>query len=238
MLAAHAVRVRNNLAKLTGSANLALRGSLANPVLFGEVTTDPGGTIEYNGSTYDLDRAIVTFANPTRIEPLLDVVARTKINEYQVTLSVLGSLARPSTTLGSDPPLPDYDVLSLLATGTPSGLSDLSETAQTGTAPGMAAETALYGQAASLVSARVGKLFGIDRLKVDPLASGDTISAARVTVGKRLSSRVYLTYSVDPSSTAQQVLQVEWKVSDDLTLVLTQNGDESYAVDARWEKRF
>lgn len=238
VLAPHAVRVRNNLAKITGSANLALRGSLANPVLFGEVTTDPGGTIEYNGATYDLDRAIVTFANPTRIEPLLDVVARTKINEYQVTLSVLGSLARPTTTLGSDPPLPDYDVLSLLATGTASGLADLSETAQTGTAPGMAAETLLYGQAASLVSARVGKLFGIDRLKVDPLASGDTISAARVTVGKRLSSRVYLTYSVDPSSTAQQVLQVEWKVSDDLTLVLTQNGDESYAVDARWERRF
>ena len=236
--APHAVRVRNNLAKITGSANLALRGSLANPVLFGEVTTDPGGTIEYNGATYALDRAIVTFANPTRIEPLLDVVARTKINEYQVTLSVLGSLARPTTTLGSDPPLPDYDVLSLLATGTASGLSDISERAQTGTAPGMAAETLLYGQAASLVSARVGKLFGIDRLKVDPLASGDTISAARVTVGKRLSSRVYLTYSVDPSSTAQQVLQVEWKVSDDLTLVLTQNGDESYAVDARWERRF
>ena len=238
ILAPHAVRVRNNLARITGSANLALRGSLANPVLFGEMTTDPGGTIEYNGATYDLDRAIVTFANPTRIEPLLDVVARTKINEYQVTLSVLGSLARPSTTLGSDPPLPDYDVLSLLATGTPSGLADLSETAQTGNAPGMAAETLLYGQAASLVSARVGKLFGIDRLKVDPLATGDTISAARVTIGKRLSSRVYLTYSVDPSSTAQQVLQVEWKVSDDLTLVLTQNGDESYAVDARWEKRF
>ncbi len=238
IVAPHAVRVRNNLAKINGSASLALRGSLANPVLFGEVATDPGSTIEYNGATYELDRAIVTFANPTRIEPLLDVVARTKINEYQVTLSVLGSLARPATTLGSDPPLPDYDVLSLLATGTPSGLADLSETAQTGTAPGMAAETLLYGQAASLVSARVGKLFGIDRLKVDPLAGADSISAARVTVGKRLSSRVYLTYSVDPSSTAQQVLQVEWKVSDDLTLVLTQNGDESYAVDARWEKRF
>lgn len=237
IIAPRAVRVRNNLANLTGTANLALRGSVANPVLFGEVAADPGGTIDYNGSTYTLDRAIVTFANPARIEPLLDVVARTKINEYQVTLSVLGSLARPSTTLGSDPPLPDYDVLSLLATGTPSGLSELS-TSTPGAAPGMAAETLLYGQAASLVSARVGKLFGIDRLKVDPLAGADSISAARVTVGKRLSSRVYLTYSVDPSSTAQQVLQVEWKISDDLTLVLTQNGDESYAMDARWEKRF
>ncbi len=238
VLAPHAVRVRNNLAKITGSANLALRGTLANPVLFGDMTADPGGTIDYSGSTYSLDRGVLTFANPTRIEPLLDVVARTKINEYQVTLSVLGSLDRPTTTLASDPPLPDYDVLSLLATGTSSGLTNLSESARPGAAPGMAAESLLYGQAASLVSARVGKLFGVDRLRIDPLATGESVSAARVTVGKRLSSRVYLTYSVDPSSTAQQVLQVEWKLSDDLTLVLTQNGNESYAVDARWEKRF
>ncbi|MEO8275464.1 MAG: translocation/assembly module TamB domain-containing protein [Thermoanaerobaculia bacterium] len=236
--APQAVRVRNNLAKITGSANLALRGTLANPVLFGDVTADAGGTIDYSGSTYTLDRAVLTFANPTRIDPLLDVVARTKINEYQVTLSILGSLGRPTTTLGSDPPLPDYDVLSLLATGSSTGLSDLSASAQPGTTPGLAAESLLYGQAASLVSQRVGKLFGIDRLRVDPLAGGDSPSAARVTIGKRLSSRIYLTYSADPSSTAQQVLQVEWKISDDLTLVLTQNGDESYAVDARWERRF
>ena len=238
VLAPHAVRVRNNLANINGSANLALRGTLANPVLFGDVTTEPGGTIDYGGSTYSLERGVVTFANPTRFEPLLDVVARTKINEYQVTLSVLGSLDRPTTTLASDPPLPDYDVLSLLATGTSSGLTNVSESARAGAEPGMAAESLIYGQAASLVSARVGKLFGVDRLRIDPLASGDSLSAARVTVGKRLSSRVYLTYSVDPSSTAQQVLQVEWKISDNLTLVLTQNGDESYAVDAKWEKRF
>ncbi len=238
VLAPNAVRVRNNLASLNGSASLAIRGTLANPVLFGDVTADPGGTIDYGGSTYSLERGVVTFANPTRFEPLLDVVARTKINEYQVTLSVLGALDRPATTLASDPPLPDYDVLSLLATGTSSGLTNVSESARAGAPPGMAAESLLYGQAASLVSARVGKLFGVDRLRIDPLASGDSLSAARVTVGKRLSSRVYLTYSVDPSSTAQQVLQVEWKISDNLTLVLTQNGDESYAVDAKWEKRF
>jgi translocation and assembly module TamB len=238
IVAPRAVRVRNNLANINGSANLALRGSLATPVLFGEVTADAGGTIDYNGSTYHLERGVLTFANPSRIDPLLDVVARTKINEYQVTLAVLGSLSRPTTTFGSDPPLPDYDVLSLLATGSSTGLADFSENAQGAGTPGLAAESLLYGQAAALVSQRVGKLFGVDRLRIDPLAGGDSLSAARVTVGKRLSSRVYLTYSVDPSSTAQQVLQVEWKISDELTLVLTQNGDESYAVDARWERRF
>ena len=93
-------------------------------------------------------------------------------------------------------------------------------------------------QAASLIGARVGTLFGVDRLRIDPLTTGDSVSAARVSVGKRLSRTVYVTYSVDPSSTAQQILEVEWKVSEQVTLVLTQNGDGSYALDTRWGKKF
>ena len=39
-------------------------------------------------------------------------------------------------------------------------------------------------------------------------------------------------------STAQQILEVEWRLSRELTLVLTQNGDGSYALDTRWGRRF
>ncbi len=46
------------------------------------------------------------------------------------------------------------------------------------------------------------------------------------------------TYSYDPSLTEQQILQLEWAVARGLTLVATQNGDGTYAVDARWEKSF
>ena len=106
------------------------------------------------------------------------------------------------------------------------------------TARSGAAEALLYGQAASLVGDRVGKLFGFDRIRVEPLTTEDTVASARVTVGKRLSSRLFVTYSYDPASTAQNIYQVEWLVTDGLMLVLTQNGDESYAVDARWEMRF
>ncbi|MGH7338676.1 MAG: translocation/assembly module TamB domain-containing protein, partial [Myxococcota bacterium] len=99
-------------------------------------------------------------------------------------------------------------------------------------------ESLLYGQAASLVGARVGKLFGFDQVRVQPLTTGDTVSAARVTVGKRLSRKLFVTYSIDPTSTAQDILQAEYRVSERLVLVLTQNGNESFSVDARWESRF
>lgn len=235
-----AVRVRNNVARLSGSADLAVRGTLARPVLFGDVTLESGGTVEYGGNRYVVERGEIAFLNPSRIEPLLDVVAHSRIDQYDVTLNLNGSLERLNTTFSSDPPLADLDILGLIATGAPverAAFSEVAPAADT-TADSGAAEALLYGQAASLLTARVGKLFGFDRLQVKPLTSGDTVSTAAITVGKRLSSRLYVTYSLDPSSTAQQVLQAEWRLSDNLVLVLTQNGNESYAVDARWESRF
>jgi autotransporter translocation and assembly factor TamB len=241
--APQAVRVRNNVATLSGSAELALRGTLARPILFGEVTIAPGGTVTYSGNTYTVERGAVTFANPSRIEPLLDVVTHTRVDQYAVTLNLSGSLERLNTTFASDPPLPDLDILGLLATGAPIQNPTFSEvatapTSGNGSSQSVAAEALLYGQAASLLTARVGRLFGFDQIRVEPLTTGDTVSTARVTVGKRLSRKLYVTYSLDPSSTAQQILQVEWRLTDKLVLVLTQNGNESYAVDARWESRY
>ena len=242
-IAVHApgtIRVRNNVASLDASAELAVRGSLARPALFGDVVTAGASEVEYGGSTYRIERGVLTFANPTRIDPLLDVVAATRVQEYDVRLQLSGPLSRPMTTFSSDPPLPDLEILALLTTGAPIESAIVTDV-RAGTddaAAGVAAEALLYGQAASLVGARVGRLFGFDRIRVEPLTARDSVSTARVTVGKQLSSRIFVTYSYDPSSTAEDIIQIEWRMSDRLQLVLTQNGDESYAVDARWEKRF
>ena len=85
----------------------------------------------------------------------------------------------------------------------------------------------------------MGTLFGLDRFRVAPVTAGESgISSVRLTVAKRLSRDVLVTYSFDPSVTEDQFLTVEWQMSPTLALVLTQNGDGSYAVDARWEKAF
>lgn len=233
-----ALAVRNNLARLSGGGDLTVRGSLARPVLFGEVELEPGGTVEYGGNTYRIERARIAFANPARIEPVLDIVAHAKVENYDVAVRLGGTLERLETSFSSDPPLPDLDVLALLSVGAPIDAPAGGGATAVGGSASQAAETILYGQAASLLSERVNRLFGFDKLRIDPLTSGDSISAARVTVGKRISRQVYVTYSVDPTSTAQQILQVEWRLTDRLVLVLTQNGNDSYAVDARWESRF
>ncbi len=236
------LRVHNNLADLTGSADLVVRGTVAQPVIFGTVEIDQGSELVYNSTEYEIRRGRLTFANPARLDPEVDLEATTRVREFDVNLTLSGTVERMDARFSSEPPLPDLDVFHLLAGGDPvdavaaSVVRDLSDE---GGAAGASAAQFLYGQAASLVGERVGALFGFDTFRIDPLTgSGDALSRARVTVGKQLSKDLSVTYSADPSSTEEQRLQVEWRLGRNLVLVLTQNGDETYAADVRLEQAF
>ncbi len=228
------LRVRNNIADLDGRAELVIRGTLAAPAVFGQVTMEPGGTVTYADNVYSIERGLLTFSNPLRIDPVIDVAATTEVDDYDVTLQLSGTLDRLDASFSSDPPLADLEVLQLLATGTAPG-------ADTGLFPTggendlqSGAAALLYGQAASLVTERVNTLFGFDRFRVNPGIGG----AVGFAVGKRLSRDLYITVSNDPVNDLDYVVQAEWQVSDLVTVVLTQRGEEAFAVDLRWEKRF
>lgn len=228
------LRVRNNIADLRGDAELVIRGTLAAPAVFGQVTLDPGGTVSYADTTYSIERGLLTFANPLRIDPVIDLVASAEVDDYDVTLQLSGTLDRLDARFSSDPPLADLEVLQLLATGSaPTGGSGLPVAGGQEGQDGGAA-TLLYGQAASLVTERVNTLFGFDRFRVNPGIGG----AVGFAVGKRLSRDFYVTVSNDPVNDLDYVVQAEWRVSDLVTLVLTQRGEEAFAVDLRWEKQF
>ena len=217
--------------------DLLVRGSLAAPVLFGEVVLDEGGTLKWGGNKYVVEQGVLTFANPFKIDPVLDVVATARVREYDLVLTLTGPLERPEVSFSSDPPLPDLEVMSLMATGETDTLDFTSSSADR--AADFQATSLLYGQASSLISQRTSKLFGFDRFRLDPLVSGTgELSSARVTVGKQLSAELFATYSYDPSTTEQNILQLEWDITRGVTLVLTQSGDESYSVDFRMQKSF
>ena len=230
-----ALRVRNNLADLHGDLDLIVRGTMARPVIFGTVRVERDGKLVLGPNEYIVERGTLRFANPFRIEPIVDVVARADVREYDITLNLSGSLEQLNVSYSSNPPLADLEILSLLATGQEqwrSGTSQRSESEASQTATDL-----ITGQAASLVSQRTGELFGLDRLRVQPLTSstGD-LSAARVTVGKQISRDLSLLYSYDPTTTQEQVFEIEWQVQRGITLRLRQNGDETYGIDVVWKK--
>ncbi len=233
-----ALRVRNRMARFEGGGDLDLRGTLARPVLFGEVSLREGGTVNFGGNRYEIVRGRFRFTNPIGIDPALDIVVRTRREEYDITVELGGTLARLETAFRSNPPLPDLEVLALLSGGEVDFATAPSSTGDRLGSPAQVATSIVYGQAANLVTERVSRLFRLDTLRIDPLTSGDGLSSARLVVGKRISRDLWVTYREDPTSTAQRVLEVEWRLSDRWKVFFTQNGNNSYALDLRWETRF
>jgi translocation and assembly module TamB len=235
--------VQNDLADLVGSVDLLIRGSIAAPVLYGEVGLERGGTFSFSGTDYQIERGRILFTNPYRLDPEVDLLATARVRDFDVLLALQGTFDRLETRFSSEPPLPDLEVFRLLANGEDAaGGSSSFETRPARRVhedPSTSAATFLYGQAASVIGKRVNTLFGFDKFRIDPLTgSGDNLSKARVTVGKRLSKDVFLTFSTAASSNETQRLQIEWQASPGLKLVLTQNSDDTYSADARWEASF
>ena len=55
--------------------------------------------------------------SPVHIEPTIDLDATTRIEEYDVTIGLHGTASKLVPTFRSEPPLPEADVISLLAQG-------------------------------------------------------------------------------------------------------------------------
>jgi autotransporter translocation and assembly factor TamB len=254
LVAPSSLRIDNNVARIVSSADLALRGTYDHPLLFGRADIERG-EVTFEGKRYVVTRGTIDFSNPSRIEPFVDVEAETHVRvpgqNYVVTLDAAGTFARLSWSLNSDPPLPTVDVLSLLLSDTAPTDPELAALER----PDAAKQQLLQARAAQLlvsplsseVTRVVEQTFAVDTFQitpslVDPAAqSARLVPGARLTIGKRISNRMYLTFSQSlsaSSTTRDQVILLEYDQTDRLSWVLSQNEDRTYALDVRVRHAF
>ena len=93
--------------RLSGDADLHLRGSAGKPVILGRADVIEG-EVYFNGTKYRLERGDVTFINPVTTTPVLDLQATTRVRDYDITLNLNGQIDRPNVTYRSEPPLPTF----------------------------------------------------------------------------------------------------------------------------------
>lgn len=232
------LQVSTSLAKLSGDLNLTLRGTATRPALLGRINITEG-QVSFNGTTYQLDRGDISFTNPVKIEPVVDVAATTRVRDYDVTLGFHGPIDRLSTTYRSDPPLPTADIISLLAFGKTREESEMASAAQPTFSE--SASNAILGQALNAaVGSRVQRLFGVSRVKIAPEVGGaETDPNARVTIEQQVSKDFTVTYITDLTRSNQQSIQVEYNYSRNISIIGSrdQYGIVSFDVRIRQRKK-
>jgi autotransporter translocation and assembly factor TamB len=254
--ATNTLRVQNNLADIAASADLRLQDTYDRPALFGRAEIERG-SILFEGNRYVVTRGTIDFLTPPagRIEPLFDIEAETRVRvpqqTYRVTLGVTGVLGKqPSLTLGSDPPLPTTDIIALLF-GTTTDVSNAELRALSPEGATEAEEALLRSAGARLITGTlsapvrrvVEETFRLDTAQITPTigTENDPLTpSARLTLGKRLSQRAYVTFSraLGTAANDHQIIVLEYDQSDRLGFVLTQTGDRTFAIDFRVRHSF
>ncbi len=215
----NALVVRNNLADLVGSVSLQLDGPVSDPTISGRITAT-SGTLNFRNDRYEITRALIDLPPSRNADPIINIQAESQIRGYRVIASLTGPLSQPQAAVRSEPALPQADVVSLITTGQlSSGDTSSSILSQSG----VGAATSLLTDALINAPAQraTSKLFGLTRFEINPVIGGTTGStpAARLTLGRRISKEVTVTYSTNVTSDPNQILALEYRVSDRLSFI-------------------
>ncbi|MET0753689.1 MAG: translocation/assembly module TamB domain-containing protein [Pyrinomonadaceae bacterium] len=244
-----ALVVRNNLADLTASLSLRVTGDIDEPQVSGRVTAT-SGTIFFRKERYEVQRAVLEFPPNSNIEPYINLQAESEINGYQVFVNLTGNLTDTESlnaAVRSNPALPQADVISLITTGSLSNSEGgIPTLAQSGinTATEILADEIINKP----LSKATDKLFGLNRFEIDPIISGQRLNpTARLTVGRQINRNLLITYSTNLSEDQNQVLALEYRVSNRLSFVaqyeqrslsnVTRNNNV-FSFEVRLRKRF
>jgi translocation and assembly module TamB len=214
-----ALVVKNNLAETVGSVSLRIDGPVKEPIVTGRITAT-SGTLNFRNNRHEIQRATIDLPGRLDADPILNIQTVGEIQGYDVITSITGPLTQPTVNVRSDPALPQADVVSLILTGQlSSGETGGSALAQSGlgTAASLLTESLISAPARRATD----KLFGLNRFSIDPLISGrgGESPTARLTVGRQINKNLSITYSTNVTSNQNQVLAVEYRVSNRLSFV-------------------
>jgi translocation and assembly module TamB len=218
---------------------MRLRGTWERPILLGNIHL-LNGDMTFRDNKYTLSRGDIIFSNPFRLDPILNVEATTVIDQYEITLDFTGPGSNLSLAYRSDPPLPDSDIIALLALGSPGTESALrSSSAQTTQGYGA---TALLSEAiSSQLGGRIERLFGITKFRVDPFLAGtasEQNAAARITIEEQLGKALTVTYSTNAASQQEQVIQVVYAVRRDISIIALRDINGTFSLSIEFTKHF
>ncbi len=234
------ITIQNQLADVEARIDVDIKGSTADPSVTGHIEAS-GGTLFFQGNRYRITRGNIDFVDPLRIEPIVDVQAESEVRDYRVILSFSGAGERLKLNMRSDPPLPELEIVNLIAggrtkeevyrPGDPASVRTSEQLFQSGAA------SILFDLLQQRVGNRLG-LLGLDRVRIDPFLVGASNNpGARITLSEQVTKDLTVTYSQDLSSNRQQVILIEYFFNRNTSILASRDELGNFGLDIRLRKR-
>jgi translocation and assembly module TamB len=223
-------------------ANLRIQGTASQPGVTGKISISEGKLV-FLSSTYTVNSGSISFYNPVRIDPVLDLSLETQAQGVDVTLRVTGSIDNMKLSYTSNPPLQFQEVVGLLAAGqTPTSDPTLlaNQPAQPPQSFQEMGESAVVGQAlADPIASRLQRVFGLSQFKIDPtFANGQDLPQAQLSIQEQVTSRITLTYSTPVQAGGEQAVSGQYVITPIWSASATRDQFGLFSVKLTYKKQF
>jgi translocation and assembly module TamB len=187
-------------------------------------TLELAGEVRAYGQQLDLERGTLRWGNVAIDEPTIDVRAVRPDSDPEVGVAVTGTGVSPIVDVWSRPPLPQAEALSWLMFGRPLAAADGNDAAQL-----EQAATSLGGSA--VAQAVAGKV-GLDTASV---GESRALGGTAITVGKRITPKLYVSYGMALSG-AGQVVTVTYALRRWLAAQVETGIEQRIELEAKFER--
>jgi outer membrane protein assembly complex protein YaeT len=229
--------IDNNLGELALLARLRLVGSYYRPSVVGRVQIEEGGTLRLQERKYVIDQGTISFVNEARIQPQLDLTARTQVAGREITMRIYSERDGMKTDLTSDDPTDTRaDILALLLTGRTAEKLQGRELTVAGE---QAALSLLAGSLTGRLSEEITNTVGLTSVRIEPsLISAEQNPTARLTVGQDLASGLEFIYSMNLTDSSDQIFILDYNITRRFNTRATRQEDNTYRFDLQHDLRF
>lgn len=225
------IRIEAPLLKSNASLNLHVTNTLDDPHIAGSCALQDARVMLYK--PLYVESAQITFI-PGQPAPLMNLYATSKIKQYEVMMHIIGTLDNYQLIFSSNPFLEQQEIVALLLSGN-------HKSALTTLIPSVASQLvldyALYVPNSLSPSTRAW-LAPLEHVRLvphfdDQSARGGIRAAIEIAVTDQLTATIQKNFTL----TEDTRLQVEYAVSDDITVRATRDErrDLNTEIEARWK---
>ncbi|HEU4341330.1 MAG TPA: translocation/assembly module TamB domain-containing protein [Candidatus Binatia bacterium] len=213
------------------TGKLRLRKEPQGPLTVAGTIQGTRGSYTFQGRRFQIEKAELTLTGGSQIDPLLDIVARYKVPQYQIDLVIGGYSSKPTLNLRSDPSLEQADILSVLLFGKP--ISELNKGEQNNLQKQALKATADF--VSSDLRQSVARKLGVDTLE---FGVGENLAGGQIEAGKYVTSDVFVSTKQQFGGDGRQEYAIEYEIAPNWQIKSSTSPQGNSGIDIFWRKHY
>lgn len=186
--------IKNEQVQGLVNGDLRIQGPPSKAILLGQIEADKAMKIVFRDKTFDLITAKIKFEDTNELNPELYISARTRIQNYDIQLMIQGTGKNPVFQMSSSPPLPENDIVALIAFGiTSQKLDSQVDSKEQGAQTAAQIGSAILSQ--NPLNKKIQNTLGIEVQLTSSFDDAKNITVPKLTATKKLTDKLTATAS-------------------------------------------